>query len=126
MCVDNSGNSGNSDGGRSVPTSLTLKLRVLLEYRDDLLDPTINIAFYMVWCFKFNLFIGALLHSDCSLYLLCSIVPIFMWLRVLVADDISFHLTTDDGSTVQLSVSFTLKSTLHIFVVHTFILTLRH
>jgi len=48
LCVGNSGSSGNSDGGRSEPTFLTLKLSVLLEYRDDLLDPKINIALYMV------------------------------------------------------------------------------
>ena len=78
----------------------------------------------MVRCFKCNLHVAALLHSDHSVYLLCSIVRILTWLCVLVAGDISFHLTTDDGSTVQWSVHFTLKSTLHIFLVHTFIFTL--
>ena len=79
LCVDNSGSSGNGDGDWSLLTFLTLKLGAFLEYRDDLLDPKIFIAFYVLWSFKCDPLLAALLRSDRSFYLSCSLVPTLKW-----------------------------------------------
>jgi hypothetical protein len=59
-----------------------------------LLDQKINISLRAVWCFKCNPFMAALLHGDRSLYLLCGLVPILMWLCMLAANDISLHVNS--------------------------------